>query len=147
MSRQSLDPVDEYAKTFPLGERACGPVGVILGVDESLGMGHESEHPAGGIADPGNVAVGPVGIFGISRLATAGRHVPQSYQPAGGQLRENLGRRRDEPSFAVTDGQVHLAEPLRPHTARALLEPDPHPSVLISARVVVDERHLLAGLP
>ncbi len=50
----------------------AGPVGVVGGMVESLGMGHEAEDAAGGIADAGDVVEGAVGVVGecsLGRLA------------------------------------------------------------------------------
>ncbi len=47
------------------GKVLPGPTGVVRVMEEGLGVGHEAEDPAGGVADAGDGVHGAVGIVGV----------------------------------------------------------------------------------
>ncbi len=44
---------------------AAGEEGVVFGVDDAFGVGHEAEDAAGGVADAGDGILGAVGEGGV----------------------------------------------------------------------------------
>ena len=65
-------PEERQARPF-LGEVFPCPAGVVGPVEVGLGVGHEAEDPARGVADPGDRIGRAVGVGGVGRRRLAWR--------------------------------------------------------------------------
>ena len=141
----------------PVGTRSAPrPPRVLRRVDVPLGVRHQAQHPAGRVADACHVGHRAVGIVG-KRQVGGRRQVSGRRQGAVGcptiflrQVTQHELSRRcqpcqggrvagDELAFPVRDGQIHRVD-ARQEDALRPLRPEPHPAILVLARVVVRER-------
>ncbi len=117
----------------------AGPRGVLKGFYISLGMRHEPQDQAGGIADTGDIVDTAIriGLVGVEqRDLPVVPHGPADIFSGG-----------DELSLAVGNGQIHRFDPLGPDAfARPGWWSKMNPAIDKSAAVVVGEGRGLTGL-
>ena len=98
-----------------------------------LGMGHQAEHAAGGVANARHVALGPVGIFGIRDRCLCDQEPSRrmcgritQHKLAGlVEFVEHFRRAGGETAFAVGDRQVHRVDAGEEHALRCLRSSSP----------------------
>src|SRR5258708_1526615 len=124
------------------------PGGMLNRVDVALGMGHQSEHKPGLIADAGDVIRAAVGIVGerAVRGRTIGPYINECHLVPVPERLTYRGIAGDELSLAVGDRHIQFVDPVRPDALTAARR-EPHPPVHKSSTLVVRERAILAGLP
>src|SRR5436190_799322 len=92
------------------GGGGAGVEGVVEGVGDAFGVGHESEDAAGGVGDAGDGFDGAVGELGVGggRIALV-VDVLEGDLVVGFEGFENFWGAGDEAAFAVGDGKVEGA--------------------------------------
>src|SRR5262249_17537535 len=89
---EELDRVSEqkHAITF-LGQSLPCPPRMLGGQNVSVGMGHQSQYTAGGIANAGHVSLRAIGIDGVGTWFPLEIDIPQNYLSSLLQAAENPG--------------------------------------------------------
>lgn len=116
---------------------AAGPLWVLRGVDEALGMRHEAEHASRAVADAGHVALGAVRIAD-SRV----RVVPQHELLRRFEAIERGPIPAAELPLSVRDGQLEAVDVVEKNALPAS-GAKAHPAALEPARLVPRERGAL----
>ena len=123
------------------GVLAGGPVGMVGPVVERLGVGHEAEHAARGIADAGDVPRRAVGVEG--KLPLRGPSVGEDVAHHGLAVFPDLSQDfvfRVELSFPMAYGEFHGGEPPGEDARGSGVEGEVYPPVPKPAAVVIYER-------
>jgi hypothetical protein len=94
-----------FGKLLGAGESGR-PSGMLGGVDVALGVRHEAEDKAGGVADAGNIVDAAVGVL---------TRVNQRDLLLGPERGAHVLAHRNELSFAVGDRQLNCPNAPSPH--------------------------------
>ena len=116
----------------------AGPLGVVRGVDESLGVRHEAHHAAGRVADARDILGAAVRVA-VSGAALAGGlsgsvHVTQRDLVVGFEAIQHTVP-RDELALTVSDGQIEALAFGKEH-AFVAIGPKANPTVDEHGRIV-----------
>lgn len=131
--------------------------GMAVPIEVTLGVGHQTEDAAGGIANPRYVGGGAVGIIWMQWGAGAwlgcdwGVTVPQGDLPTPLHLLEHVRRIGDDATFAMGNGEHHgggifaklLSKTARPDADARWLDPHGEPAIDESTVEVVGEAQAL----
>ena len=129
---------------------SAGPRRVLRGVDEPLGMRHQTEHAAGRVANAGDVGDGAVGIVGIGHGLLMQQRVDLRLRIAArvGRCRATPDRRwfvagTNRPSPWATGSSISVMPERKTHLLPATREANP--AIFEFAGVVAGERGGGAG--